>query len=86
MKQPRTSKKEFSLRHKEDPLPAGRASWLRRSVGLAHARHLLRRCLALRGEQGRAALATAIRGPKAAGDGAAAGVPADAAPAVELKG
>jgi hypothetical protein len=83
MKQPRTSKKEFSLRHKEDPLPPERPSWVGRSVGLALARHLLRRCLALQGERGQAALATAIRGPKAAGDKAAAAVSADAASAVE---
>jgi len=62
-------------------LPPGRSSWAGRLVGLALARRALRRYLALQGPRGRAALATAISGPRAAGDQAAAGVSADPAPA-----
>jgi hypothetical protein len=55
-------------------------------VGLALARQVLRRYLALQGPRGQAALATAISGPRAAGGKAVAGVSADAAPAGELTG
>jgi hypothetical protein len=47
-------------------MPPGRPSRIKRSVGLALARHLLRRCLALQGGRGRAALATAISRPEPA--------------------
>jgi hypothetical protein len=44
-------------------MPPGRPSRIRRSLGLALSRHLLRRCLALQGGRGAAALATAISRP-----------------------
>jgi hypothetical protein len=41
-------------------MPAGKTSWIRRSMGLALSRHLLRRSLALHGASGNAVLSTAI--------------------------
>lgn len=60
-------------------MPPGRSSWIRRSVGLALSRQLLRRSLALRQAQGNAALATVISKRPMAGDaGTTAGMPASA--------
>lgn len=44
-------------------MPAGHASWIRRSMGLALSRHLLRRSLALHGAPGKAVLATILSKP-----------------------
>jgi len=41
-------------------MAAGQSSWIRRSMGLALSRHLLRRSLARQGARGHAALATVI--------------------------
>lgn len=58
-------------------MPPGRSSWIRRSIGLALSRHLLRRTLALQEAQGKSALATVISTRPMAGDaGARAGMPA----------
>jgi hypothetical protein len=60
-------------------MPLGRVASLRRLVGLALARHLLRRCLAVQGARGQAALATVIARPRPADDNAGAGVSVAAA-------
>jgi hypothetical protein len=60
-------------------MPPGRASWIRRSVGLAVARHLLRRSLTRQGAGREAVLATVIAGS------AAAGGPVGPAPAWERR-
>jgi hypothetical protein len=44
-------------------MPVGRSSRIRRSMGLALSRHLLRRSLARHGTRGQAALATVISRP-----------------------
>ena len=50
-------------------MPAGQSSWIRRSMGLALSRHLLRRSLARQGTRGKAMLATVIAGPATGGAG-----------------
>ena len=60
-------------------MPPGWSSWIRRLVGLALSRHLLRRSLALQESQGNAALATVISAsPTARGAEATASMPARA--------
>jgi hypothetical protein len=57
------------LRSEEHCMPAGQSSWVRRSLGLALSRHLLRRSLARQGDQGSAVLATVIARPAPGGAG-----------------
>ena len=49
-------------------MPAGQSSWIRRSMGLALSRQLLRRSLARQGARGKAML-TVVAGPATAGAG-----------------
>lgn len=62
-------------------MPAGQTSWIRRSMGLALSRHLLRRSLALRGAAGNAVLSTVISSTATGGAGRTAGMSAGIASA-----
>ena len=60
-------------------MPAGQPSWIKRSLGLALSRQLLRRSLALQGAAGNAVLSTVISRPATGGAGPITGTPVGAA-------
>ena len=62
-------------------MPAGRSSWIKRTMALALSRHFLRRSLTLQGASGNAVLSTVISRPAAGGAGRTVGMPARAASA-----
>jgi hypothetical protein len=62
-------------------MPAGQPSWIKRTLGLALSRQLLRRSLALQEATGNAALSTIISRPVTGGLRRTAGMPVGAASA-----